>query len=183
MSILHSFRVPHNNNHTVELPDLAVFGWLFWQDFEIYRLFFVYKNEGNKTTLYVVHSRSVKAKKNCTNCEKFQSQTWNSVNPIFDISWLNWDTMALHFSSACLLCGGLNQRTAMRTRAVASEDAIAVKTEEDKVKLGGSELKVTRLGIGAWSWGDTSYWNNFEWDGMSILLLTLSRIYFKFVYS
>ncbi|KAK4484319.1 hypothetical protein RD792_006896, partial [Penstemon davidsonii] len=23
---------------------------------------------------------------------------------------------------------------------------------------------VTRLGIGAWSWGDTSYWNNFDWD-------------------
>ena len=77
--------------------------------------------------------------------------------------------MALHFisSSACLFCG-LSQRKALRVRTVASEDATAVKTvgEEDKVKLGGSDLKVTRLGIGAWSWGDTSYWNNFEWDGM-----------------
>ncbi|KMT02432.1 hypothetical protein BVRB_9g203850 [Beta vulgaris subsp. vulgaris] len=35
---------------------------------------------------------------------------------------------------------------------------------EGKVKLGGSDLEVTKLGIGAWSWGDTSYWNNFEWD-------------------
>ncbi|CAN6440308.1 unnamed protein product [Victoria cruziana] len=37
-------------------------------------------------------------------------------------------------------------------------------TDLDKVKLGGSELKVTKLGIGAWSWGDTTYWNNFDWD-------------------
>ncbi|KAL2938883.1 hypothetical protein RDABS01_022332 [Bienertia sinuspersici] len=35
---------------------------------------------------------------------------------------------------------------------------------EGKVKLGGSDLEVTQLGIGAWSWGDTSYWNNFQWD-------------------
>lgn len=34
------------------------------------------------------------------------------------------------------------------------------------VKLGGSDLKVTKLGIGAWSWGDTSYWNRSGWDGM-----------------
>ncbi|XP_057525934.1 uncharacterized oxidoreductase At1g06690, chloroplastic [Amaranthus tricolor] len=34
----------------------------------------------------------------------------------------------------------------------------------EKIKLGGSDLDVTKLGIGAWSWGDTSYWNNFEWD-------------------
>lgn len=40
-------------------------------------------------------------------------------------------------------------------------------TQEEKVKLGGSEVKVSRLGIGAWSWGDNIYWNNnsFEWDG------------------
>ncbi|XP_021273790.1 uncharacterized oxidoreductase At1g06690, chloroplastic isoform X2 [Herrania umbratica] len=55
-----------------------------------------------------------------------------------------------------------------RTRAVASEDfAVTLKTE-DKVKLGGSELKVTKLGIGAWSWGDTTYWNNFEWNDRKI---------------
>ncbi|KAK3028681.1 hypothetical protein RJ639_038060, partial [Escallonia herrerae] len=54
--------------------------------------------------------------------------------------------MAVQLSSACFCA--LAQRRA----------------EDDKVKLGGSELKVTRLGIGAWSWGDTSYWNNFDWD-------------------
>ncbi|KAK6917991.1 NADP-dependent oxidoreductase domain [Dillenia turbinata] len=48
-----------------------------------------------------------------------------------------------------------------RVRAVASDSATK---EGEKVKLGGSELRVTKLGIGAWSWGDTSYWNNFEWD-------------------
>lgn len=52
-----------------------------------------------------------------------------------------------------------------KTRAVASEGFITLKEAQEKVELGGSELKVTRLGIGAWSWGDTSYWNNFEWDG------------------
>ncbi|XP_042483955.1 uncharacterized oxidoreductase At1g06690, chloroplastic, partial [Macadamia integrifolia] len=56
------------------------------------------------------------------------------------------------------------QRRVLRIRAVASEEFASLKTEEDKVKLGGSNLKVTKLGIGAWSWGDTSYWNNFEWD-------------------
>ncbi|KAL3502416.1 hypothetical protein ACH5RR_036865 [Cinchona calisaya] len=72
--------------------------------------------------------------------------------------------MALHFSSACFFCG-LSKRKTLRARAVASDDAIAVKSDEDeKLKLGGSDLTVTRLGIGAWSWGDTSYWNNFEWD-------------------
>ncbi|VAH30696.1 unnamed protein product [Triticum turgidum subsp. durum] len=30
--------------------------------------------------------------------------------------------------------------------------------------LGGSGVAVTKLGIGAWSWGDTTYWNDFEWD-------------------
>ncbi|CAO2814156.1 unnamed protein product [Amaranthus hypochondriacus] len=49
-------------------------------------------------------------------------------------------------------------------RAVTSvEDNTSISTVE-KIKLGGSDLEVTKLGIGAWSWGDTSYWNNFEWD-------------------
>lgn len=39
-------------------------------------------------------------------------------------------------------------------------------SQEEKVKLGGSELKVSRLGIGAWSWGDNIYWNScFQWNG------------------
>ncbi|PKI77297.1 hypothetical protein CRG98_002242 [Punica granatum] len=76
--------------------------------------------------------------------------------------------MALQLSSACCtcfsgICHGRRVR-ARRIRAVASEDFAILKAEEEKVKLGGSELKVTRLGVGAWSWGDTSYWNNFEWD-------------------
>lgn len=51
-------------------------------------------------------------------------------------------------------------------RAVASGDSIAPAiSEETKVKLGGSDLKVTKLGIGVWSWGDNSYWNDFQWDG------------------
>ncbi|PIA30223.1 hypothetical protein AQUCO_05700145v1 [Aquilegia coerulea] len=51
-------------------------------------------------------------------------------------------------------------------RAIASsEDLVTLSTSgEDKINLGGSDLKVSKLGIGAWSWGDTSYWNNFEWD-------------------
>ncbi|XP_022741453.1 uncharacterized oxidoreductase At1g06690, chloroplastic isoform X2 [Durio zibethinus] len=74
--------------------------------------------------------------------------------------------MALNVSSACFSV--FSYKKVIRIRAVASEDfasAAALKTEEEsKVKLGGSELKVTKLGIGAWSWGDNSYWNNFEWD-------------------
>ncbi|CAF2105570.1 hypothetical protein Bca4012_091897 [Brassica carinata] len=50
-------------------------------------------------------------------------------------------------------------------RAVASGDSVAPAiSEETKVKLGGSDLKVTKLGIGVWSWGDNSYWNDFQWD-------------------
>ncbi|KAL7000530.1 hypothetical protein U1Q18_001681 [Sarracenia purpurea var. burkii] len=68
--------------------------------------------------------------------------------------------MALHVSGAGgLLAAAFGPRKVQRIRAVASTE-----TEERKTKLGGSELKVTRLGIGAWSWGDTSYWNNFDWD-------------------
>ncbi|XP_050229760.1 uncharacterized oxidoreductase At1g06690, chloroplastic [Mercurialis annua] len=55
-----------------------------------------------------------------------------------------------------------------KVRAVASESTAAPKIEENKVNLGGSELKVTKLGIGAWSWGDTSYWNNFQWDDKKV---------------
>ncbi|KAL8474143.1 hypothetical protein ACS0TY_030833 [Phlomoides rotata] len=72
--------------------------------------------------------------------------------------------MALHFSSGCFSTFSRSKVPAVR--AVSSEQSsVAVKTPEvEKLKLGGSELEVTRLGIGAWSWGDTSYWNNFEWD-------------------
>lgn len=52
-----------------------------------------------------------------------------------------------------------------RIRAVASEDVIKTKPAEvEKVKLGASDIKVTKLGIGAWAWGDTTYWNDSGWD-------------------
>ncbi len=70
----------------------------------------------------------------------------------------------MHVSSACF--SAFSHSRVHRVRAVASGDFTALKPDKEKVKLGESELKVTRLGIGAWSWGDTSYWNNFEWDGM-----------------
>ncbi|KAI7735736.1 hypothetical protein M8C21_015393 [Ambrosia artemisiifolia] len=71
--------------------------------------------------------------------------------------------MALQLSSACNLA--LSHRKTKQVRAVASDDFVKVRSKEDNVvKLGGSDLKLTKLGIGAWSWGDTSYWNNFEWD-------------------
>ncbi|KAJ7965025.1 Aldo/keto reductase [Quillaja saponaria] len=70
--------------------------------------------------------------------------------------------MALHLSSACFTVLGNYQ--VQKIRAIASDGSATLRTEEEKVKLGSSDLKVTRLGIGAWSWGDTSYWNNFEWD-------------------
>ncbi|RLN33870.1 putative oxidoreductase [Panicum miliaceum] len=65
-----------------------------------------------------------------------------------------------------LLLPPLHRRRALRSpRAVASDAAPAAAREEDgKVALGGSGVAVTKLGIGAWSWGDTTYWNEFQWD-------------------
>ncbi|ONK74414.1 uncharacterized protein A4U43_C03F5970 [Asparagus officinalis] len=60
--------------------------------------------------------------------------------------------------------GLFHRNSGLRIRAVASESATTSRGEENKVKLGGSEVKVTKLGIGAWAWGDTSYWNDFQWD-------------------
>ncbi|ESR50319.1 hypothetical protein CICLE_v10031739mg [Citrus x clementina] len=70
--------------------------------------------------------------------------------------------MAMHVSGACFSV--FSGSRVGNIKAVASEGFATVKTAEDKVKLGGSDLKVTKLGVGAWSWGDTSYWNNFQWD-------------------
>ncbi|RYR63790.1 hypothetical protein Ahy_A04g021549 isoform A [Arachis hypogaea] len=69
--------------------------------------------------------------------------------------------MSLHISSAGFTLVGHS-----RIRSVASEreGSATVKRVEDKVNLGASGLKVTTLGIGAWSWGDTTYWNNFDWN-------------------
>jgi aryl-alcohol dehydrogenase-like predicted oxidoreductase len=75
--------------------------------------------------------------------------------------------MPIHVSTTACSSVFSHRRRVFHTttiRAVASEDFAALKSEEQKIKLGASQLKVTRLGIGAWSWGDTSYWNNFQWD-------------------
>ncbi|KAL8138161.1 hypothetical protein V2J09_004162 [Rumex salicifolius] len=68
-----------------------------------------------------------------------------------------------------------SSRRSCQVNAFASEDYTAASTalkiiEEKKVKLGKSNLEVTKLGIGAWSWGDTTYWNNFEWDDRKLKL-------------
>ncbi|KAG6588549.1 putative oxidoreductase, chloroplastic, partial [Cucurbita argyrosperma subsp. sororia] len=83
-----------------------------------------------------------------------------SLNFVFAVA------MAVQLSYACFSFLPMNRSRIYRPKAVASEDYGTLTSQEEKVKLGGSELKVTRLGIGAWSWGDNSYWNNFEWDGM-----------------
>ncbi|GMY27857.1 uncharacterized oxidoreductase At1g06690, chloroplastic [Fagus crenata] len=75
--------------------------------------------------------------------------------------------MPIHVSTTACSSVFSHRRRVFHTttiRAVASEDFAALKSEEQKIELGASQLKVTRLGIGAWSWGDTSYWNNFQWD-------------------
>ncbi|KAG6774455.1 hypothetical protein POTOM_021808 [Populus tomentosa] len=70
---------------------------------------------------------------------------------------------AMNVTSACFYLES-NRRSVHGVRVVASKNFSVSKTEEDKVKLGASDLKVSRLGLGAWSWGDTGYWNNSEWD-------------------
>lgn len=79
--------------------------------------------------------------------------------------------MSLHLSSACF--PAFSRSKFPPARAV--EGGVDVKVAEvEKKSLGGSELKVSKLGIGAWSWGDTSYWNSFDWDGNRSLLLVLA---------
>lgn len=62
------------------------------------------------------------------------------------------------------------RRRAFRPPQAVASDAAAAAAEgtarEDggKVALGGSGVSVTKLGVGAWSWGDTTYWNEFRWD-------------------
>lgn len=36
--------------------------------------------------------------------------------------------------------------------------------EEELVELGQSGVKVSKIGIGSWSWGDRLFWNS-SWDG------------------
>jgi hypothetical protein len=68
-----------------------------------------------------------------------------------------------------LLFARRRRRAFRPPQAVASDAAAAAEgtAREDggKVALGGSGVSVTKLGVGAWSWGDTTYWNEFRWDG------------------
>lgn len=72
--------------------------------------------------------------------------------------------MAMHVST-CFSVSSVKRVS--RVRAVVSENLGTLKVEEETVKLGASDLKVSRIGIGAWSWGDTSYWNDFDWNGIT----------------
>ncbi|KAH7434201.1 hypothetical protein KP509_06G005500 [Ceratopteris richardii] len=50
-------------------------------------------------------------------------------------------------------------------RAQSSESSVeTLQKSAEKVKLGASDVEVTKIGIGAWSWGDTFYWNNGTWN-------------------
>ena len=80
--------------------------------------------------------------------------------------------MALHVAGAVGYCcrPPLPARRGLRPPRAATSEATAVEEEEGKVRLGGSGVAVTKLGIGAWSWGDTTYWNDSEWDGTCLPL-------------
>ncbi|KDP37746.1 hypothetical protein JCGZ_05236 [Jatropha curcas] len=69
-----------------------------------------------------------------------------------------------HISSGVCLSVLSHRRRINKVRAVASDNVSTPIIELDKVKLGGSDLRVTKLGIGAWSWGDTTYWNLSGWN-------------------
>ncbi|VAH46170.1 unnamed protein product [Triticum turgidum subsp. durum] len=62
------------------------------------------------------------------------------------------------------LDGRRQERRAMAALRPPRAGAGAKVAEEDKVRLGESSVAVSKLGIGAWSWGDTTYWNDSEWD-------------------
>lgn len=38
----------------------------------------------------------------------------------------------------------------------------------EKAKLGASNVEVTKIGIGAWSWGDALYWNDGSWNDRKV---------------
>ncbi len=51
----------------------------------------------------------------------------------------------------------------------ARSEVSTVETADQLVQLGKSDLRVSQIGIGAWSWGDTLLWNG-SWDGMHSIL-------------
>ncbi len=51
----------------------------------------------------------------------------------------------------------------------ARSEASTVEAADQLVQLGKSDVRVSQIGIGAWSWGDTIIWNG-SWDGMHCIL-------------
>ncbi len=54
-------------------------------------------------------------------------------------------------------------------RRGARSEVSTVETADQLVQLGKSDVRVSQIGIGAWSWGDTIIWNG-SWDGMHCIL-------------
>ncbi|CAD6226877.1 unnamed protein product [Miscanthus lutarioriparius] len=51
-----------------------------------------------------------------------------------------------------------------RERVTTASNVISLRKERNQKRHCGSGVAVTKLGVGAWSWGDTTYWNEFQWD-------------------
>ncbi len=51
----------------------------------------------------------------------------------------------------------------------ARSEVSTVEAADQLVQLGKSDVRVSQIGIGAWSWGDTLLWNG-SWDGMHCTL-------------
>ena len=99
--------------------------------------------------------------------------------PTPSLSTAKNQTMATHLSISPAFAP--HRRTFFAAKAVSPQNLAAPiegekkKKTVEKVKLGKSDVEVTQLGIGAWAWGDTTYWNDFQWDGKIYL------VFFNFV--
>ncbi len=54
----------------------------------------------------------------------------------------------------------------------ATSEVSTLEAADQLVQLGKSDVRVSQIGIGAWSWGDTLLWNG-SWDGMHRIYPTL----------
>eukprot|EP00246_Nothoceros_aenigmaticus_P002298 TRINITY_DN1313_c0_g1_i3.p1 TRINITY_DN1313_c0_g1~~TRINITY_DN1313_c0_g1_i3.p1 ORF type:complete len:373 (-),score=60.02 TRINITY_DN1313_c0_g1_i3:233-1351(-) len=62
-----------------------------------------------------------------------------------------------------------NQATSMKGRTCKVSAQVGSEVADSTtVKLGKSSVEVTKLGIGAWSWGDTTFWNEGGWDDKKV---------------
>lgn len=91
-------------------------------------------------------------------------------------------TSAASFSSVeCLRGQALRNVTSIKTKLVGREGkrigcrAQTVETpslqEIETVPLGQSDLRVPKIGVGAWSWGDAFFWHEGGWDGERLVAL------------